>query len=74
MFNIRAARIKAGQSDNPMDLIKGELAVLKKLDHPNVVKLFEVLDNPNDDMLYMGKPFFLFLYIQLLTLPSIRNL
>ena len=28
---------------------------MKKLDHPNVVKLVEVLDDPEDDNLYMGK-------------------
>ena len=27
---------------------------MKKLDHPNVVKLVEVLDDPEDDQLYMG--------------------
>ena len=27
---------------------------MKKLDHPNVVKLFEVLDDPEQDNLYMG--------------------
>lgn len=30
---------------------------MKKLDHPNVVKLVEVLDDPEDDNLYMGKAF-----------------
>ena len=32
-----------------------EIAIMKKLDHPNVVKLTEVLDDPEDDNLYMGK-------------------
>ena len=27
---------------------------MKKLDHPNVVKLVEVLDDPEDDNLYMA--------------------
>ena len=31
-----------------------EIAIMKKLDHPNVVKLVEVLDDPEDDQLYMG--------------------
>ena len=31
-----------------------EIAVMKKLDHPNVVKLVEVLDDPEDDNLYMA--------------------
>ena len=32
-----------------------EIAIMKKLDHPNVVKLVEVLDDPEDDQLYMGE-------------------
>ena len=33
----------------PYDRIYKEIAILKKLDHENVVKLIEVLDDPNDD-------------------------
>ena len=33
----------------------GEIAVMKKLDHPNVVKLYEVLDVHEDDSLFMGE-------------------
>ncbi|KAL0082226.1 kinase-like domain-containing protein [Phycomyces blakesleeanus] len=43
----------AGKPSNPLDLVRGEMAILKKLNHPHVVKLFEVLDDPNDDSLYM---------------------
>ena len=32
-----------------------EIAIMKKLDHPNVVKLVEVVDDPEDDQMYMGK-------------------
>ena len=28
---------------------------MKKLDHPNVVKLVEVVDDPEEDNLYMGE-------------------
>uniref|UniRef100_A0AAQ4R9R7 calcium/calmodulin-dependent protein kinase n=1 Tax=Gasterosteus aculeatus aculeatus TaxID=481459 RepID=A0AAQ4R9R7_GASAC len=31
-----------------------EIAILKKLDHPNVVKLVEVLDDPDEDGLHMA--------------------
>eukprot|EP01025_Chloroclados_australasicus_P025197 TRINITY_DN2517_c0_g2_i1.p1 TRINITY_DN2517_c0_g2~~TRINITY_DN2517_c0_g2_i1.p1 ORF type:complete len:719 (+),score=68.11 TRINITY_DN2517_c0_g2_i1:259-2415(+) len=34
------------------DLVK-EIAILKNLDHPNVVKLIEVIDDPNTDHLLM---------------------
>ncbi|CAO3621101.1 unnamed protein product [Cunninghamella blakesleeana] len=40
-------------SSNPLDLVRGEMAILKKLNHPNIVKLYEVLDDPNDDSIYM---------------------
>ncbi|XP_049305975.1 calcium-dependent protein kinase 5 isoform X5 [Bactrocera dorsalis] len=38
---------------SPLERVYREIAVLKKLDHPNVVKLFEVLDDPLEDSLYM---------------------
>ncbi|KAK9497919.1 hypothetical protein O3M35_003817 [Rhynocoris fuscipes] len=38
---------------NPLDKIYREIAVLKKLDHPNIVKLVEVLDDPVEDNLYL---------------------
>ncbi|KAF2156052.1 Pkinase-domain-containing protein [Myriangium duriaei CBS 260.36] len=40
-------------TNNAFDLIKGEIAVMKKLNHPNVVSLIEVLDDPDEDSLYM---------------------
>lgn len=50
-----AAAAAAAEPSNPLDLVRGEMAILKKLNHENVVKLYEVLDDPNDDSLYMGK-------------------
>ncbi|KAI9481034.1 MAG: kinase-like domain-containing protein [Benjaminiella poitrasii] len=38
---------------NPLDLVRSELAILKKLNHHNVIKLYEVLDDPDNDSLYM---------------------
>lgn len=51
----QAGLMKRGpkQSISPLDRVYREIAVLKKLDHPNVVKLVEVLDDPLDDSLYM---------------------
>jgi [calcium/calmodulin-dependent protein kinase] kinase len=42
-----------------LDRVYKEIAILKKLDHQNVVKLIEVLDDPNEDYLCLGK-FYLF--------------
>lgn len=36
-------------------LVRGEIAIMKKLNHENVIKLVEVLDDPKGDSLYMGK-------------------
>ena len=41
--------------ENPLQKVHREIAIMKKLDHPNVVKLVEVLDDPEDDNLYMGE-------------------
>jgi [calcium/calmodulin-dependent protein kinase] kinase len=40
-------------NNNALDLIKEEIAIMKKLDHPNLVSLIEVLDDPAEDSLYM---------------------
>ena len=40
-------------NDNALDLIKEEIAIMKKLNHNNVVSLIEVLDDPAEDSLYM---------------------
>ena len=39
----------------PRTQVYREIAILKKLDHPNVVKLVEVVDDPEEDNLYMGE-------------------
>jgi len=39
---------------NPLEKIYTEVAILKKLSHPNVVKLVEVLDDSTEDNLYLG--------------------
>ncbi len=42
-------------AEDPLQKVYREIAILKKLDHPNVVKLYEVLDDPEEDNLYMGE-------------------
>jgi serine/threonine protein kinase len=38
---------------DPLQRVYHEISILKKLDHKNVVKLIEVLDDPGQDNLYM---------------------
>jgi [calcium/calmodulin-dependent protein kinase] kinase len=38
-----------------LDNVKKEIAIMKKLRHINVIKLFEVIENPSKDKIYMGK-------------------
>lgn len=42
-----------GENNNSLSLIKEEIAIMKKLDHHNLVSLIEVLDDPEEDSLYM---------------------
>ena len=34
--------------------VRTEIAIMKKLEHPNVVQLYEVIDDEEGDKLYMG--------------------
>uniref|UniRef100_A0A8D0KWD4 Calcium/calmodulin dependent protein kinase kinase 1 n=1 Tax=Strix occidentalis caurina TaxID=311401 RepID=A0A8D0KWD4_STROC len=55
----RGSKASSGEQPKPMaplDRIYQEIAILKKLDHVNIVKLIEVLDDPAEDNLYMGMP------------------
>jgi [calcium/calmodulin-dependent protein kinase] kinase len=58
-FNSPLHRAETGtdpDKDAPVqsiDLIKEEIAVMKKLNHNNIVSLIEVLDDPSEDSLYM---------------------
>uniref|UniRef100_A0A673BSE4 Protein kinase domain-containing protein n=1 Tax=Sphaeramia orbicularis TaxID=375764 RepID=A0A673BSE4_9TELE len=52
---------KAAQGEQPkilgpLERVYQEIAILKKLDHVNIVKLVEVLDDPAEDNLHMGDP------------------
>lgn len=39
---------------DPMQDINREIAIMKRLDHPNIIKLYEVMDQTESDKLYLG--------------------
>ncbi|GAV07192.1 hypothetical protein RvY_17063 [Ramazzottius varieornatus] len=41
------------KTGDPMQEAYREIAILKKLNHPNIIRLIEVLDDPLEDSLYM---------------------
>ncbi|KAL0585339.1 hypothetical protein ABG067_004871 [Albugo candida] len=43
----------AGKEDSLQDALRREIAILKKLNHPNVVKLIEVIDDPSSEKVYL---------------------
>ncbi|CRK30297.1 hypothetical protein BN1708_000832 [Verticillium longisporum] len=43
----------AADEKDALFLIREEIAIMKKLNHPNLVQLIEVLDDPEEDSLYM---------------------
>jgi [calcium/calmodulin-dependent protein kinase] kinase len=52
-FNSPLHRHSVTEENNAFELIKEEIAIMKKLHHPNLVTLIEVLDDPEEDSLYM---------------------
>ncbi|KAH9872711.1 hypothetical protein J1614_005105 [Plenodomus biglobosus] len=52
-FNSPLHRHSTSEENNAFELIKEEIAIMKKLNHPNLVTLIEVLDDPEEDSLYM---------------------
>jgi calcium/calmodulin-dependent protein kinase kinase 2 len=45
--------VDLAKAENAIDLIKEEIAIMKKLHHPSLCMLIEVLDDPREDSLYM---------------------
>ena len=39
-----------------LDEVYQEIEIMKKLHHPNVITVFEVIDDPNSDKLYLIMP------------------
>ncbi|PFH60920.1 hypothetical protein XA68_10118 [Ophiocordyceps unilateralis] len=45
--------LRASEKSDALFFIREEIAIMKKLDHPNLVQLIELLDDPEEDSLYM---------------------
>jgi len=46
-------KITKNKSKEINDVTKQEFAILKKIDHPNLISLIEVIDDPNNQKIYM---------------------
>ncbi len=58
MYNLLLiGRVRPGMKprSSPRENMEREIAILKKLNHPNVVHLFEVLDDAQEVDLILGK-------------------
>lgn len=53
---VRNSEGQVNYKDALSDVLR-EIAIMKKLDHPNVIKLYEVIDDEEGDKLYMGKDY-----------------
>jgi SNF1-activating kinase 1 len=54
----RVTKKKLGNYDpnEQENKIKREIAIMKKCQHPNIVQLIQVIDNPNSQKVYLGNP------------------
>jgi [calcium/calmodulin-dependent protein kinase] kinase len=50
---IRKDRLKRRQRQSVLTAFRQEIAIMKKLNHQNVLRLFEVIDDEDDDSLYL---------------------
>lgn len=50
---MRLTRQVAAEAQDALFWIREEIAIMKKLNHPNLVQLIEVLDDPEEDSLFM---------------------
>lgn len=53
LHRLSSSEVTSAEANNSLNLIKEEIAIMKKLDHNNLVSLIEVLDDPQEDSLYM---------------------
>lgn len=46
-------RLLINSSTKPIKMLETEMAVLKKLNHPNVLQLYEIIDDSSINKLYL---------------------
>lgn len=56
-------RKRFGVHNNPVEKVKVEIAILKKSEHENVVRLYEVLDSTDSSKIYLSNFFFFFKFL-----------
>ena len=44
---------QCGGGKNALDCVIEELKVLKSLEHPNIIWLYEIIDDPKKDSIYL---------------------
>lgn len=53
MSKSQLQRMRKNNGENAMDDVRKEVAIMKKLTNKNVVRLFEVIDDPNSDKIFL---------------------
>lgn len=53
ILSVPSDTFDGGPAVDLLYLIKEELAIMKQLDHPNLVSIIEVIDDPEEDVIYM---------------------
>jgi [calcium/calmodulin-dependent protein kinase] kinase len=49
----RLSKLRVSPTETAMMDVQREVAIMKRLDHPNIVKLYEVIDDPESGRLYL---------------------
>ena len=45
--------VAVGMSSNALEMLGREIAIMKKINHPHCVQLFEVIDDPKTERLFL---------------------
>ena len=53
MNKTRLRRRTISRDSSAFDNVKAEMAIMKKLDHPYISKLYEIIDDPTQQKLYL---------------------